>query len=179
MPESNRIFFCGFPPLEARTQMHCLENSYAIEFSTYKPDGLFLHGDTSSHILSHLILWVWYCWDFFIFEWVPQPPRLIPDVQRGLWGWAGLNSRENGRRSTEVTELWILGDLIKSLILPVKPRCFVLSSSVCFRLASALQISFSAHNGVSQGLPRTWIGYKMAILQLWLSKYPFQECIKN
>ena len=88
-------------------------------------------------------------------------------------GWAGLNSRENGRRSTEVTELWILGDLIKSLILPVKPRCFVLSSSVCFRLASVLQISFSAHNGVSQGLPRTWIGNKMAILQLLAVKIPF------
>ena len=99
--------------------------------------------------------------------------KIDPDVQRGLWGWAGLNSRENGRRSTEVTELWILGDLIKSLILPVKPRCFVLSSSVCFRLASALQISFSAHNGVSQGLPRTWIGYKMAVLQLLAVKIPF------
>ena len=44
---------------------------------------------------------------------------------------AGLNSRENGRRSSEVTELWILGDLIKSditrkapLLRPVLIRLF-------------------------------------------------------
>ena len=44
---------------------------------------------------------------------------------------AGLNSRENGRRSAEVTELWILGDLIKSditrkapLLRPVLIRLF-------------------------------------------------------